>query len=94
MYDIDDQRWRRRGSGDKRIQAIQRELDMWGAMLNFLYCSGYTIIVVTLVAYWIVGDVNHFSAMLGLGLMLSVCGMVTDIRATLRELRIIDDYPQ
>lgn len=45
LVELDLQRWQRRGSSDDQVASIQRELNTWGAMLNFLYCTTIAIFV-------------------------------------------------
>lgn len=45
LVELDLQRWQRRGSSDNQVASIQRELNTWGAMVNFLYCTGIAILI-------------------------------------------------
>lgn len=52
MWELDTQRWKRRASDDEEIKSVQKELDKWGAFLNFLYCSSYATILVPIFIRW------------------------------------------
>jgi len=53
MFDLDTERWKRRASKDRVAKQIQKEMDTWANMLNFLYCSSYYVAVIPLCLRWL-----------------------------------------
>jgi len=94
MYNLVTQRWLRRASKNRNVKCIQNELDKWSAMLNYLYCSSYPIIVVAIclkiqeskftLKFWII---------LLVGLFLLFCALISDCRITDYEFRTWRAYP-
>ncbi|MCK4872197.1 MAG: hypothetical protein KAS72_05695 [Phycisphaerales bacterium] len=70
MWDLDVQRWLRRGcpEGNPR-RTLQRELDMWASLIKYLYGVSYSLIFVP------VGYVLHVSEMTLWGWLLMIAGV-------------------
>jgi len=95
MWDLDSQRWKRRASSDDEVKSVQRELDTWSELLNFLYCSAYITIVVPILVrilhtaqakeYW--WTVSCF------GCLIMVFALISDWRESNREFWACDEYP-
>lgn len=95
MFHLDTERWSRRASADREVVIIQGELDRWASLVNFLYCSGYALIVAPLIAlergstseshYWLV-------CLLG-GLLLLVFACISNYGMTDRALWAATKYP-
>jgi hypothetical protein len=47
-FEIDSERWKRRGNKDDEVISVQHELDKWADMLNYMYCSSYCLIFIPL----------------------------------------------
>jgi hypothetical protein len=94
MYNLVTQRWLRRASENRNVKCIQNELDKWSAMLNYLYCSSYPAIVV---AFWSALHEQKFGAkfgiILGAGIVLLLCALISDYRITAYEFRVRTEYP-
>ena len=82
-------RLRRRISQDAETRAVQRSLDRWRGMLNLLYCSGYALMIVLLLAQCPESAVKEGARaeyVLILGIVLLVVGLISDCACTWREL--------
>jgi len=94
MYNLATQRWLRRASQQPDTQALQREMDKWAAMLNFLYCSSYPVILVAICVFKESGPGPKFWSVLGMGMFLLLCALISDYRLTGREFRTWKERPQ
>jgi hypothetical protein len=88
MWELDTQRWKRRGSGDKKIKAVQRELDKWSELLNFLYCSGYATIFVPILIKCFRSEhtEEYWLKVAAFGVVILVFALISEWRETNREL--------
>lgn len=95
MSKLDDQRWLRRASKDNEIQSIQREMNKWAAMLNFLYCLSYTMILIPVAAKISQPSSessNWLFILLG-GLGILAAAFVSDYHICGKEIRLSEQYP-
>lgn len=94
---LDEQRWLRRFSKKPEDKAIQKELDNWGAMQSFLYCSSYAMLLTPILLNWILndpvlwGDILRFGFM---GIIVLFLALISDFRHANRELWANQRYPQ
>lgn len=96
MFDLDTERWLRRCSRYEEVRNIQDELDKWAAMLNFLYCSSYLMILIPLYfrfshpskvsCYW-----WHLSC---LGALMLLFALISSFRIITRQFWALKRYPQ
>jgi len=86
---IEEERWLRRSSGNSGVKMIQSTLDSWASLMNFLYCSSYSLMVLPLFikknSYW---KLTFFS-----GLFLFLVAFQSDYRITWREILMIKKCP-
>lgn len=94
MYNLATQRWLRRASQESDTLTLQREMDRWAAMLNFLYCSSYPIILVSIWVFKEYGLSPKFWYILGTGIFILLCALISDYRLTGREFRTWKEHPQ
>ncbi|MHA1877182.1 MAG: hypothetical protein ACTSUC_12135 [Promethearchaeota archaeon] len=98
MFDLDIERWMRRADNvTKEVKAIQNELNKWGALQSFLYCSSYTMILFPLLALLFIGISNLKSCWfypLIVGFVLLIFSLISDYRITNREFWVVNKYPQ
>lgn len=59
LLELSAQRWRRRVSDNAEAKAVQKELDKRCALGSFLYCSGYMILLVSLLPFYPVTGVTE-----------------------------------
>ena len=82
-------RLRRRISDDAEIRSVQKGLDRWRGMGSFLYCAGYSMIVIPLVVMCPKSEVEA-SAVLDhvviLGVVTLIAALISDYIQTWREL--------
>jgi len=91
---LDRERWLRRSSDDPQVKGVQEELDRWSAMINFLYCSGYSMIFLPLIIeriQQITLESRNLTMLLGFGLL--VCAWISDFRETRHEFWALEEYP-
>jgi len=93
MFDLDTERWQRRASDDREVKAVQGELNKWAAMLNYLYCSSYPAILLPILLKCNGVAKGNWCLVLGVGIMLLLCAVISDWRITLREFWAADKYP-
>ena len=96
MFDLDSERWLRRCSPHEEVRKIQGELDKWAAMLNFLYCSSYLMILIPsylrfsypsmVSCYW-----WHLSC---LGVLMLLFALISSFRIITRQFWALKTYPQ
>jgi hypothetical protein len=91
MKHLDFSRWRRRGSENKEIQSIQKEMDKWGALLNFLYCSAYAAIIIFFIALAENQISKGAKLDLGIGIFLLLCAVTSEYRQTDYEIILYYD---
>ncbi len=94
MHALGNQRWVRRAQKGGAAKHIQVELDKWGASMSFLYCSSYPMIVIALwkgiaerqctIGFW---------GIMGTGVFLLLCAVISDYLLTEKELRVWLEYP-
>ncbi|MCF7982492.1 MAG: hypothetical protein K9K86_10940 [Pseudomonadales bacterium] len=95
MSELDDQRWLRRASEEHEVLSIQREMDRWAAMLNFLYCLSYTMILIPATAkisQRCSASSNWLIILLG-GFVVLAAAIVSDYQICGKEIRLSDQYP-
>lgn len=96
MWYLDTQRWKRRASNDAEVKAVQKELDKWSELLNFLYCSAYiTIVTPILVKYFHTGQAEEYwwKVSCFAGCLIMVFALISDWRETNREFWACYEYP-
>lgn len=82
-------RLRRRISEDGETRSVQKGLDRWRGMVSFLYCAGYSMIVVSFVVIYPKSDVEasvFLNHVVILGALTIFCAMISDYIETWREL--------
>ncbi len=90
MRTIETERWLRR-SGNQNIRMIQSTLDSWASLMNFLYCSSYSLLALPLV----IEDNSCWKVpLLFTGFSLFIVAVWSDWRITLREAWMMCKYPQ
>ena len=92
---LDTQRWRRRGSGVSEVKSVQKELDKWYAMINFLFCSSYAMILIPL---WFrykekIPLCSNQKLSVWIGSILLLLAFITDIRAVNKQFWACKTYP-
>jgi len=89
LLDLSVSRLRRRISEDAETRSVQKGLDRWRGMVGFLYCAGYSMIIVPLVVIWPQSEVEE-SALLShvviLGALTLFGAIISDYIETWREL--------
>ena len=91
MQRIEEERWLRRASGNSGVKMIQRTIDSWASLMNFLYCSSYSLVVLPL----FIGKNSCWKEELLLSsVILFIVALLSDFRITLREVWMIKKYPQ
>jgi len=95
MFDLDTERWKRRASNDKEVLSIQKELDKWSSMLNFLYCSSYPMILIPLGTKCMCPNfVNPcWLYLFCTGLVVLLFALISECRITIREFWAVKTYP-
>lgn len=85
MFNLDTQRWYRRASNvSGRVKSIQNELNKWGSMQTFLYCSSYAFIFTPIFASISYGkSIDCKFVYIGFGLLL--IALISDWKITNRE---------
>jgi len=99
MRDLDRQRWLRRASKDEEARAMQREMDKWAAMLNYLYCLSYLLILIPLLALLLLTestDVNRDTARAVVfgGIFVLAATFWSEFGMSRKEMELADDYPE
>ena len=89
MYQLTKRRWLNRAPKDKDSNHLQAQLDKWGAMLNYLYCSGYAFLLVFALRWYQEG--LKWDWLFWIGLALVFFGWLSDVRITLYEFRFWKD---
>lgn len=89
---LDEARWTRRGAK----KDIQRELDKWGAMQSFLYCSAYVMILIPCLMKWPIRIITTFKNnedifVLCLGVITLAAALISEYRHTNREFWAINN---
>jgi hypothetical protein len=94
IIDLDNERWIRRYSDDKRTAAVQAALNGWAAMLNLLYCTSYVMILIPIYVSVIYPDEvsKYWWHILVLGILLLIIALASDWRLVYRELKISPFY--
>lgn len=94
MSELDNQRWLRR-AGDQEAKEMQAEMDKWSAMLNFMYCLSYTMVLIPLAAkmieHWSVS--SEARIVLGGGLVVLSATLASEWRITGKEIEFAGRYP-
>jgi len=89
LIELSVSRLRRRISEDAETRSVQKGLDRWRGMVGFLYCAGYSMIVVPLVVIWPQFEVEA-SAFLNhviiLGVVTLIAAGISEYIETWREL--------
>jgi|GEM_PF-1853957 len=96
MFRLDAQRLLRRASDDKSEgKSIQNEIDKWASMLNFLYCSSYSMILVPVYffgfRFW--NFQGNVKLIFYAGLFVLGCALVSEYMITNREIWAVERYP-
>jgi hypothetical protein len=91
---LDEQRWLRRESDCKETAAIQKHIDEWGAMLNFLYGLLMTLLVAIGARIFIETTTTPslFPYVLGC-MVLAGCVVWSEFDITDREIQLSSKYP-
>lgn len=103
LFKFDTQRWKRRVSEAPEIKSIQSELDKWGAMQSFIYCSSYALIVISLLSLILKLPPSINTLLLlrffairififCLGAIMLICALISDFRHTNYEFRITREH--
>ena len=96
MFQLDEQRWLRRVSKGGEIGAIQSQMDHWAAMLNFLYCLSYAMILIPfgdkIYPLWCVSSYRDI-VLLG-GFVVLVAALISEIFIISKEIRLTQQYPK
>lgn len=94
MWDLDTARWKRRGMSDPEVSAIQRELNRWAALLNYVYCSSYPLLIIPICVR--LAQPSEVSAwwpwLSASGALLLFCALFSDNAITKRELWAVATY--
>lgn len=94
-FNLDTERWLRRSSRDERVRNLQMELDKWSAMLNFLYCSSYLLIVIPL--YLVDSQskpISNWWHLFCIGVFMLFFAIISSFRIINRQFWIVKTYPQ
>ena len=92
MKHLDFRRWQRRGDENNKIKSIQKDMDKWGALLNFLYCSSYAGIINFCIAFWGENQTcNGAKLDLYIGIFLFLCAVTSEYRLTDYEIVLYFD---
>jgi hypothetical protein len=101
MFDLDSERWRRRTIGNEETNRIQKELDKWGTLLNFLYCTSYPFMLIPFLVWlgtkiaWV--GPNYLTprwwVWMLVGALLLVFGVMSDYNIIKREFWAMRTYP-
>jgi len=96
IFQLDSQRLLRRASPDKEVETIQIAIDKWASMLNFLYCSFYSMFLVPLYFYWFrnCDFQGNLRLIFFAGLFVLVCALISECRIINRELWAVEKYPE
>ena len=96
---LDEQRWLRRASKVDEVISIQGEMNKWGAMLNFLYCLSYMMILIPVGAKLI--QLYHISLKVSWNWIIILIGgcvvlaaaLVSEHRILWWEIKLARRYP-
>ena len=96
MFDLDTERWLLRNSPDKKVQGIQSELDSWSAMLNFLYCSSYLIVLIPLyLRFSYPSEIScYWWHLFCLGVLTLIFALISSFRIITRQFWAVKTYPK
>ena len=89
LLDLSVSRLRRRISEDAETRSVQKGLDRWRGMVSFLYCAGYSMIVVPLVVIWPQFEVEgsaFLNHVIVLGVVTLLAAGISEYIETWREL--------
>jgi len=96
LLELSVSRLQRRVSDDAEVRAVQKGLDKWAAMLNFLYCSSYAMIVVPLLVMCPQTEVTESAwadFVIILGVVCLVAALASDHMRAWRDLWAAATYP-
>jgi hypothetical protein len=96
LLELSVSRLQRRVSDDAEVRAVQEGLDKWAAMLNFLYCSSYAMIVVPLLVMCPKTEVTESAwadFVIILGVVCLVAALASDHMRVWRDLWAAATYP-
>lgn len=89
MFELDTERWNRRADdAPEKIKSNQKELNKWGSIQTFLYCSSYAFIFTPIfVRIFDAKSINCTFACKGIwiGIGLLILALISDWRITNRE---------
>ena len=94
-FNLDTERWVRRWSRDERVRNLQMELDKWSAMLNFLYCSSYLLMLIPL--YVMVSEskpISNWWHLFCIGVFMLFLAIISSFRIINRQFWMVKTYPQ
>ena len=89
LLDLSVRRLRRRISEDAETRSVQKGLDRWRGMASFLYCAGYSMIIVPLLAICPKCEVEEsglLTHVIILGVFTLAVAGISDYLETWREL--------
>jgi hypothetical protein len=100
MLLLDEQRWLRRVNKGEECAEIQKQMDNWAAMLNFLYCLSYTMILIPIVdvidkfssTCWFINSYRYRNIILFVGVVVLFGALFSEFLITKREIRLTDQY--
>jgi len=96
LLELSVSRLQRRVSDDAEVRAVQKGLDKWAAMLNFLYCSSYAMIVIPLLVMCPKTEVTESAwadFVIILGVVCLVAALASDHIRVWRDLWAAATYP-
>ena len=96
LLELSVSRLQRRASDDAEVRAVQKGLDKWAAMLNFLYCSSYAMIGIPLLVRWPKTEVTESAwanFVIGLGCDCLIAALASDHMRVWRDLWATATYP-
>ena len=96
MYHLDLERWKRRvpKKKDQKDQicvsfVIQKQMDTWSALINFLYCSSGAALITCVIAFL---DKNIYAgSLLAIFGFLLICSMTADYRNFSYEMKLSNE---
>jgi len=96
LLELSVSRLQRRASDDAEVRAVQKGLDKWAAMLNFLYCSSYAMIAIPLLVMCPKTEVTESAwadFVIILGVVCLVAALASDHMRVWRDLWAAATYP-
>ena len=87
LHQIDDRRWERGYSEDKKAQSKQASLDSWSAQVHFRYTSAFAIGLTPFVMRWLERDVPHAWPFVLTAIAVFLVNLIDDCRLQYRYIK-------